>query len=75
MLLGGTILGILIFFFPSLYGEGYEAVNTALSGDYSPLFNESIFFPYRESMTVVFILFVLIIVFKVIATTAILLAL
>ena len=33
-LVGGTLLGILIFLFPALYGEGYEAINSALRGDY-----------------------------------------
>ena len=69
LLLGGSVLGVLIFLFPSLYGEGYEAINTALSGDHSPLFNNSIFYPYRDSVYMLFILFVLVIVFKVVATT------
>ena len=70
LLTGGVILGILIFFFPALYGEGYEAINTALSGDFSPLFNHSIFYSLRDNIWIVFLLFVLIIFFKVIATTA-----
>lgn len=32
-LLGGTLLSVLIFFFPSLYGEGYKSINALLSGD------------------------------------------
>jgi len=69
-IIGALIIGILIFFFPSLYGEGYEAINTALSGDFSPLFNHSIFYAMRDNIAVVFLLFVLIIIFKVVATTA-----
>lgn len=67
-LIGGAVLGVLIYFFPSLYGEGYEAVNTVLSGDYSPLFNESPFYQLQDKMWVVFILFFLVLFFKVIAT-------
>lgn len=33
LLLGGTLLSVLIFFFPSLYGEGYNSINALLSGD------------------------------------------
>ncbi len=66
--LGGVVLGILIFFFPSLYGEGYEAVNVCLSGDYSPLFNQSPFYAFQDQMWVVFLLFFLVLFFKVIAT-------
>jgi CIC family chloride channel protein len=66
--LGGVALGILIYFFPSLYGEGYEAVNVCLGGDYSPLFNHSPFYAYQDQMWVVFLLFFLVLFFKVIAT-------
>lgn len=65
---GGAVLGVLIFFFPSLYGEGYEAVNTCMKGDYSPLFNGSPFYQFQDSIWVVFILFFLVLFFKVIAT-------
>jgi len=65
---GGAVLGVLIFFFPSLYGEGYEAVNTCMKGDYSPLFNESPFYQFQDSIWVVFLLFILVLFFKVIAT-------
>jgi CIC family chloride channel protein len=65
---GGAVLGMLIFFFPALYGEGYEAVNTCMKGDYSPLFNGSPFYEFQDSMWVVFLLFVLVLFFKVIAT-------
>jgi CIC family chloride channel protein len=69
LLLGGSILGILVFFFPSLYGEGYEAVNSVLKGDISPLYNESPFYIFRDNMLVVFLLFLLILFFKAIATS------
>ena len=41
---GAFSLGILIFLFPSLYGEGYETINGGLSGDFSYLFDKSIFY-------------------------------
>jgi CIC family chloride channel protein len=65
---GGAVLGMLIFFFPALYGEGYETVNTCMKGDYSPLFNGSPFYPFQDSIWIVFILFILVLFFKVIAT-------
>lgn len=66
---GGIILGILIFFFPALYGEGYGAVNSALQGDISSLYNNSIFYVFKDNMMVIFILFILIILLKAIATS------
>jgi len=65
---GGMVLGMLIFFFPALYGEGYEAVNTFMKGDYSPLFNGSPFYDFQDSVWIVFLLFLLVLFFKVIAT-------
>jgi CIC family chloride channel protein len=68
-IVGAFILGILIFFFPSLYGEGYEAVNSCLQGDYSPLFNNSLFYGMQDEIFMVFLLFLLILFFKAIATS------
>jgi CIC family chloride channel protein len=68
-LAGGIILGILIFFFPSLYGEGYDAVNSCLQGDYSPLFNNSLFYSFHDEIIMVFVLFLMILFFKAIATS------
>lgn len=66
---GGVILGILIFLFPSLYGEGYDAVNSCLEGDYSPLFNNSLFYSFHDEIIMVFVLFLMILFFKAIATS------
>ncbi|MFC2107033.1 chloride channel protein [Bacteroidota bacterium] len=68
-LIGGSILGLLIFVFPSLYGEGYEVINACLKGDYSFLFENSLFHSFEGSMIAVFILFLAIIFFKAIATS------
>lgn len=69
LLVGGTVLGGLIFLFPSLYGEGYDAINTALHGETSNLFEKSIFFDFKEDIWVVFGMMVLILITKVIATS------
>ncbi|MGP8216036.1 MAG: chloride channel protein [Bacteroidia bacterium] len=41
-LIGGVALGLMIFLFPPLYGEGYHTVQTLLNMDYSTLFDGSI---------------------------------
>ncbi len=69
LIIGGSILGILIFFFPSLYGEGYESINSSLSGDFSFLYEKSIFYDFKDNITVIFGLFLLIILFKVVASS------
>jgi CIC family chloride channel protein len=46
---GGLALGILIFIFPPLYGEGYSITNQLMSGNYDSLFNNSLFFSYKDN--------------------------
>lgn len=69
LLLGGLFLGILIFLFPSLYGEGYEAINSALRGDFNYLFDNSIFYDFKDNIYVTLALIASIILLKVIATS------
>ena len=68
-IIGSVALGVLIFFFPSLYGEGYESINASLHGNYSYLFDRSVFYGLDQNILVVFIFFILIILLKVIATS------
>ncbi len=69
LFVGGIGLGVLIFFFPSLFGEGYESINACLAGDVDYLFNNSLFFDLREEMWAVLILLVSVILFKIVATS------
>lgn len=69
LLIGGSILGFLVFLFPSLYGEGYEFINGALHGDYSLMFDNSLFSDFRDNIWVVLGLMLVIIFMKAIATS------
>lgn len=69
LLVGGSLLGLLLFFFPALYGEGYEVINSALKGDTSYLFEHSIFENWSESLTATIALLCVIILFKVVAAS------
>jgi CIC family chloride channel protein len=69
LLFGGVGLGILIFLFPSLFGEGYEAINSGLAGNLEYLFNNSLFFDYRENLWVSMVLLGLVVLFKIVATS------
>ncbi|PKP35195.1 MAG: chloride channel protein [Bacteroidetes bacterium HGW-Bacteroidetes-17] len=69
LLIGGSILGILIFFFPSLYGEGYDSINASLQGDINFLYDKSIFYSLKDNMAVIFLLFLMIILLKVVASS------
>ncbi len=69
LLFGGLSLGVLIFLFPSLYGEGYDAINECLAGNTDYLFNNSLFYDFREELWVALILIASVIIFKIIATS------
>lgn len=71
LLLGGSVLAVLIYFFPPLYGEGYATIGTLLSGhageDVDNVMNNSLFYGHSEYL----LLYLgLIILLKVFATTA-----
>ena len=71
LIVGGIILSSLIFLFPPLYGEGYSTISALLSGS-SPdaLFNRSLFYPFRNEGIAIVIYLSMIVLFKVIATSA-----
>lgn len=40
---GGAMLALLVFLFPTLYGEGYETIGRVINGNFSTLLNDSLF--------------------------------
>ena len=69
LLLGGIVLGVLIFIFPPLFGEGYEALNGLLRGNTDPLFRNSIFASFQSNTWVCIVLLFAVILLKGIATS------
>lgn len=65
--LGGVVLGVLIFIFPPLYGEGYEALTALMHGNVPDLFDNSLFFRFRHEEWVALIYVTAVMFFKVIA--------
>lgn len=70
LFVGGLILGVIIFFLPSLYGEGYEEINQTLAGDYNHLFQNPFYKDFRNSLFLTVLLFIMTLLFKVVATSA-----
>ena len=66
-ILGGAILGILIFVFPPLYGEGYEGFTSLMHGNAQELFDNSLFYRFRDIDWVVVLFVIATMFFKVIA--------
>lgn len=68
-MLGAAGLGVLIFIFPALYGEGYEAINAALNADTSILFANTVLTVFENNTWIVLLLLLIIILFKAFATS------
>lgn len=65
--IGGTILGVIIFLLPPLYGEGYEALNMILTGQSHELVNSSFFYGTDDNIYLLITFLILVVIFKVIA--------
>lgn len=63
----GVILGVLIFVFPPLYGEGYEGMTALMRGNVAALFDNSLFFRFSGVEWVAIVYVTAIMFFKVIA--------
>ena len=65
--IGGSILSVLIFLFPPLYGEGYETINHLINGSSENIILEnSLFYGHAKLL---FLYMLLIILFKAVAST------
>ncbi|SFA80325.1 chloride channel protein [Algoriphagus aquimarinus] len=67
ILYGGAILGIMVFFLPPIYGEGYDTLNTLIDGNSSQLLEKSPFFSLIENPYLIIIFLAFIILVKPIA--------
>ncbi len=68
MLYGGAILGFIVFFFPPIYGEGYDTLNNLITGNSNQILERSPFFSAIESPYLIIVFLVLIIMVKPIAS-------
>ena len=67
LMIGGISLGLMVFIFPSLWGEGYESINKIFLGEGADLLNNSVFFDWKADPNVLLFILVLILFLKVVA--------
>lgn len=71
LLLGGAMLSILIYLFPSLYGEGYDLIRLLLNGsgpqEWDTAMDSSLFYGHGDLLL---LYLTLVLLFKVFASTA-----
>lgn len=70
ILVGGVIMAGLIFLFPPLYGEGYEAINNLLLGDVSNIVDGTFFYVDRDNVWFLILFIGAIALTKAFATSA-----
>jgi CIC family chloride channel protein len=70
ILIGGLILGVLIFLFPPLYGEGFDTLQALLNGEPDAILNNSLLYNFRENSWIILLSIALLLIFKVYAMAA-----
>ena len=66
-IIGSVSLGILIYFIPPLYGEGYNILTSIMTGNSSEIFERSLFYSLQDSAWFFVMYLVSILGFKVLA--------
>lgn len=51
-IIGGTVIGGLIFLLPPLFGQGYGSITSLLQDNPAELFNNTLFFEYQDNVLV-----------------------
>ncbi len=66
-IIGAVILGLLIFLFPPLYGEGFNTLQSLFDGEPTSLLNNSLLHPFRDNPWIILLSLGFILIFKVYA--------
>jgi CIC family chloride channel protein len=70
LILGGIVLGGLIYLFPPFYGEGYDTVMSLLQGNSDSIIHNSIFSQYSGNFLVIILFMSGLVLLKVIASSS-----
>lgn len=68
--IGGLLLGVMIFLFPPLFGEGYETINELLLGNYEVITAHSVFFDLTGDLRWLLLLATVVMLLKSVAAAA-----
>jgi CIC family chloride channel protein len=70
LILGGIVLGGLIYLFPPFYGEGYDTIMLLLQGNSDMVFSSSIFSQFSNSFLVIILFMSGLVLLKVVASSS-----
>ncbi|MCB9187346.1 MAG: chloride channel protein [Flavobacteriales bacterium] len=66
---GGALLGLLVFLFPPLYGEGFELINSLIDGHYANIFSNTLFEGLEAQLPLMLLFLAGVAIFKAVATS------
>lgn len=69
LLVGGVALGVIVYFVPPLFGEGYEVINNLLIDNYSGVLKYNFFNIPTDNSVMILIMLSGLVLFKVFATS------
>lgn len=69
IIIGGALLGGVIYLFPPLYGEGYGTINHLIEGNYELTLDNSIFHNLNDNVFFVILFLTMVVLVKAFATT------
>lgn len=67
LLIGGIVIGVIVFFIPPLFGEGFDTINAVLKGNISEVTTNNFFNTITDNIWVIAALLIGLVTFKVIA--------
>jgi chloride channel protein, CIC family len=70
LILGGTILGGLVYLFPPFFGEGYDTIMSLLQGNSELVLSNTIFEQFSDNFLVIILFMLGLVLLKVIATSS-----
>ncbi len=69
LFIGGLILGVVLYLFPPLYGEGYQIIKAIFAEDFSSVMQTNINFGFNNYHWFFYIFFISLLLLKVFATS------
>jgi len=69
LIIGGLAIGIMLYFIPPLYGEGFGFINNLLAGNHVEALGKTPFDDFKDNIWVVILLLIGITIFKALAMT------
>jgi len=67
LLIGGVLLGTIVYFIPPLFGEGFAVINNILKGNINEVITNNIFHTVTDNIWIVIALLLGLVLFKVVA--------